>query len=542
MVKFERIDIESYKSIIKGTLFYKKGVWHLVGHNNDAFASNGAGKSTAIEAIQQCLFNRTAKGLTIDTAANKYTGKSYNLTVYFLAIDGCKYKVNNNRVNSKLTIYKEIDGEFVDVGAKSTPTALTLIQSLIGMDFSTFIALTHVTHSTIVDMVSNFTSSNLMKIVLDFGTLAKFDKKIKDSLKKSSNETTVVSQRKSQAESSLRLLGTFHKIDTSETKRKLLALGSTRDELQDTMRYADLENSLPIQTAQEEIRDKKLRIRTLQNKLDTKVCPECDTELDIDVKDIQARIKVVQGALSDQEIVHAHNMEQHCGKQNKRRDSLDKILAEGKALEHKLSVDDYNNDMYSKAEGDINELKSIILSCEKELPELYLKQDIYQEAIQHLKSGVLHKELIQNFCAVYNVYINDLLQYVSIDSLVIKAQPKKNSIEFLVHDKRFNQDIQMAELSGGELTRVRVVLLLAIIKAIQTLTKVSVNLLVFDESLDTLDSSATEDLAKLFEYLVQSDDKFIALVSHGTQLESIDFTGTITLTKTDGISTISQEV
>ncbi len=74
------------------------------------------------------------------------------------------------------------------------------------------------------------------------------------------------------------------------------------------------------------------------------------------------------------------------------------------------------------------------------------------------------------------------------------------------------------------------------------MTNASTNLLIFDESLDTLDASASSDLASLFEYLIAHDNKFIALISHGQQLDDIEFSGRLTITKSDGISTLEKDI
>lgn len=543
-VQFERLIINDYKSIQSGELEYRAGVWHLVGNNNDSFSSNGAGKSTAIEAIQQCLFNRTSKGLTIATANNKVTGKSYNISVIF-TIGADRYLVNNSRTSMKITISKEIEGSFVDLGVRSTPAALTKIQELIGVDFNTFVAITHVTHSTIVDMVDNFTSSNLMKVILDFGLITKFDKKIKENLKESTEKSRHLAQKKEQAEASLKLVDTFKYIDTAGTKASIISYTATEVAL--TQQHKELESQWRKDTTSvgKIVLETSFRIKELKEKLDTE-CSYCGSEI---VPLSQEERRTVESSIQyETEQLELVESEDSTLRSNFNIHSQDisKDLEEARdairQLGSKLSIDEYHNSMYESNKDGVQELKEVIAECEGQLPDLYKEQDMLQEAIRLLKAGIIHKELIQNFCTVYNLYINDLLKYVSINNLVIGVTPKKNSIDFNVFDKRFNSEININELSGGELTRVRVVLLLGMIKAIQTLTKVSVNLLVFDESLDTLDSSATEDLAKLFHYLAQNDNKFIALVSHGQQLGSIDFTGTITLNKTDGVSVINQEL
>ena len=72
MTNFKYIDIENFKSIKKGHLDFDKGLWEIVGVNEDGpFASNGSGKTNYLEAIQQCIFNRTTFNRPIDDFGHK---------------------------------------------------------------------------------------------------------------------------------------------------------------------------------------------------------------------------------------------------------------------------------------------------------------------------------------------------------------------------------------------------------------------------------------------------------------------------------------
>ena len=104
---------------------------------------------------------------------------------------------------------------------------------------------------------------------------------------------------------------------------------------------------------------------------------------------------------------------------------------------------------------------------------------------------------------------------------------------------RFDDQVTINTLSGGEKTRLRVMILLALLETVETLSGISTNILIFDEALDTLDKSVKEDLKNLFAFLVNNRNKWIALVSHGSQLEDITWTGKITAEKTNGTAKIT---
>ena len=74
------------------------------------------------------------------------------------------------------------------------------------------------------------------------------------------------------------------------------------------------------------------------------------------------------------------------------------------------------------------------------------------------------------------------------------------------------KDIEILALSGGEKARVNVATLLAIRKLMQTLSSSRINLLILDETVETLDTDGKE---KLVEVLLREEHLNTFLVSHG---------------------------
>lgn len=74
------------------------------------------------------------------------------------------------------------------------------------------------------------------------------------------------------------------------------------------------------------------------------------------------------------------------------------------------------------------------------------------------------------------------------------------------------KDIEIFALSGGERARVNTATLLAIRKIMQSLSNARINLLILDETVDTLDSDGKE---KLVEVLLREEHLNTFLVSHG---------------------------
>ena len=211
-------------------------------------------------------------------------------------------------------------------------------------------------------------------------------------------------------------------------------------------------------------------------------------------------------------------------------------------IDSKILVARTKNQMFSDSKTQADALRKQKTELETKLAKLQTESDIIQASLAVLKAGDIQKDLLGTFVNVLNVHLEQFLQFVSLDYITITAESSKASVSFVIHDTRFSQKISIHTLSGGEKTRLRLVALLAMLYTIKDLADISTNLLIFDESLDTLDTSATKDLANLFSYLVEHDNKFIAMISHGAQLSEVDFTGKFTATKTNGVTTLGKEL
>lgn len=545
VVKFNRIEILYYKSIIKAELTYIDGVWLVQGQNNDAFGSNGAGKSTLLEALQQCLYNRTTKGTTLDATINRKTGKQYRITVY-LTVDNTEYKIVNDRTSLKITIYKREDNTYVDLMVKSIPASLTYIQTLIGLDFQSFVALTHITHSTVTDMTDNLANSNLIKVLLDFGILTRFEKKSKEYYKDSQQAYDKLIARKHEIESSLKLIDTFKPSNTVEMYKRLAKLNSTLQEVKTnidniTEHFKTRETALHIQ-----LQDINKDIWNNNKIIEHSICPTCGCDVieykKINVSDIKTVIDSLRAEKEKLEAKLEESLNEKSIKLHSYYEDFKTLNTEISNLTNSIHVAEYNQSVYDSNKATIKNLKQEIADITSAIPAEINKQEILSHTLDIFKKGVIQQDILREFTDIVNIHISEYLSYVSVEYLDIKTVPNKGGFTYKVFDLRYNTEITFNELSGGELTRVRLVILLSVLKTIQIMTNTSINILVFDEALDTLDKSAANDLARLFNYLVENNDQFIAMVSHGEQLAEIKFRGTITATKTDNVTVVKQEI
>jgi DNA repair exonuclease SbcCD ATPase subunit len=117
------------------------------------------------------------------------------------------------------------------------------------------------------------------------------------------------------------------------------------------------------------------------------------------------------------------------------------------------------------------------------------------------------ESLVKDLEDITNRYLVDLSDGRFQIGFKISASDKLNVV---ITDN--GRDIEISALSGGEKARVNVATLLAIRKLMQTLSSSRINLLILDETVETLDTDGKE---KLVEVLLHEEHLNTFLVSHG---------------------------
>jgi DNA repair exonuclease SbcCD ATPase subunit len=544
MIIFKTLTVNDFKSIKQAKLHYSSGVWHVVGTNNDAvFESNGSGKTTILEAIQQCLFNKTTSPTPIEDTSRKVSSgskapKGFRLEATFTK-GADEFTVINDRRIMRIDVLK--NGKNLHI--KTMPNALRYIQGLLGMDFNTFVTLTFINHDTIVDLLDNFSSSALMKVVLNFSHISSFEKEAKDEQKYLTKELHSISDQVTSLNDALEVLNQFQRVDVTQAALKKLAILDAKKKLQDDLTaIEDLEETL--RTYNMELTSLNMELTNITERLTSAICSSCGSRLEFTDEELVA-LGQSQSSLKDQIDQKGRDTEELVNTIADLRSAYttkaEATSQELDTVEQFIAVALAKNQLYDANKDKVDELSSKKNAYEQMHKTKLERLSIIQAALAITKSGEIQGELLTIFVALLNANITTFIQFVALDYISIKAESSNSNVAFSIIDNRFCQHISIHTLSGGEKTRLRLVVLLAMLKTIRELANISTNILVFDESLDTLDKSAAKDLANLFSYLVNIDEKFIALISHGAQLSDIQFTGKLLVTKTDGISSVVME-
>lgn len=141
-ILFKRITIENFLSIGEGSIeLDNRGLLLIQGVNNDdpSANSNGAGKSSTVDALCWVLYGTTARGKSGDGVVNRFEGKNCRVEITF-TLEGKTYTVTRHRKHSKgkNRLLFSCDGSDLTLGTdKLTQDA---IEKTIGCNLQVFTA------------------------------------------------------------------------------------------------------------------------------------------------------------------------------------------------------------------------------------------------------------------------------------------------------------------------------------------------------------------------------------------------------------------
>lgn len=118
----------------------KNGVNFVTGYDKDKDKSNGAGKSSFLEAIPFALYGKTARNIKQDQIVNWKNKKNCEVVLRFIINDDT-YEILRALKPNKLEIYK--NGTLLDQDAKKTDYQTMFEQDIFGIDMKMFMSLIH---------------------------------------------------------------------------------------------------------------------------------------------------------------------------------------------------------------------------------------------------------------------------------------------------------------------------------------------------------------------------------------------------------------
>ena len=556
MIEIKKITVENFYSIDRAELEFSNGIFLVYGNNKDAskgtddVVSNGSGKTTLFNALFQGLYNKNLKDVkgTVNSVNNIYTKKPYRIVIEFNVGDD-SYIVDNDRNTNKISVIK--NGE--DISVKGIANSLVLIKNIIGLDFDSFSSLVFLNSTSLDNIIDISSKENLVYQFFNIDKLKEFEKNVKNRKKAIKDEMAYLIVKKNSILTSLSALENVPEYDEEELlenksvlQEALIELGNSKE----ARGIATLEKRLQayskelteVNTEYTALASKEKTYKQLLSKFDEGVCPVCGStvsekvtsfsenleEVSKEIEEVLKAKKEIQSKIDELAYTRSIAVKKY---EDKKRN----IVSQINSVNAKLEAVRESKEKLTKIAESKDLMTRELEEIDKIVNDLSKREEFLNIVLSILKRG----EIIEEYLKTYRKLLHKNIQtYSTLSSFTIsiKTYVEKGKLKFIFEDE--NEEKTFYQLSSGERTRVSLIILLSTLKTIEQLSGVSINVLVLDELLSSLDEEGISFLKTLLSKL--SETKSVFIITHHDEIEKEYADKALYIVKENNLTTIER--
>ena len=572
MIIFEKIRWKNFLST--GNVFSEIDLTE--GRTNLIVGSNGAGKSTILDALTFSLFSRPFRKISKSMLVNSINEKDCVAEIEF-RIGKTEYKVVRGMKPSKFEIY--CNGVLWDKESSVNEQQKNFENSVLKMNYKSFTQIVVLGSSTFVPFMKLSVPQRreIIEDILDIQVFSTMNLLLKDRVKENNVEIRDVDYQidllKDKIELQKQHMLTLEKRTEEDIKRKQKQI----EEYQTTETHGTEEVLIltqQIERLNKEMKEysksseklKKLNtfLIKLTHKLNTcekdrkffedhDVCPTCSQELEKEfvatmTDDLDDKIKDI--SIGKDELLEAIEQEEQ------RLEKFTELSTEVNNINTTISqtnfqlmtirkqITDIENEIkelegtnpdkkaeYNKLETFIKDKKNF----SRQYADLKKDGDVLTTAGQLLKDNGIKTRIIKTYLPTMNKLINDFLQRMEF---YVNFTLDENFEEII--KSRYRDIFSYDSFSEGEKARIDIALLLTWRSIAKLKNSVDTNLLILDEIFDgSLDQTGTSDLGYILRNFDENTKVYV--ISHKQNLDD-KFDRTITVEKSKNYSTLGVTV
>ena len=532
--------------------------------------TNGAGKSTILDALTFVLFNKPFRKITKGQLVNSTNEKDCKVEVEF-GIGTREYKVVRGIKPAVFEIW--VDGKMLNQDSAANDQQKNLENNILKLNYKSFTQIVVLGSSAFVPFMqlNNTHRREVIEDLLDIRIFSAMNSVIKDKIRKIRDDVKVLTLKKESLHDKVDMQKEFieeienrGKENITEKKEKLTILLDESDELNLTNK--SLEDEIKTLTISQEkvvgTGDRLLKLNNLKGKITQKVstitkehkfftsntvCPTCTQDIEESfrlnrIADVQNKSEDLREGLKE--------LEETIKLEEDRERQFTQLSKEITKLTHGISK---NNTKISGFQRQIRDIESEIQRLTSQLAdrnteheklsnlreqynttfeELVEKKDdvSYKDFVYNLlKDGGVKTKIIKKYLPLINQQVNRYLQMMDFYINFKLNEEFNETIESPIHE-----DFSYASFSEGEKMRIDLALLFTWREVAAYKNSTNTNLLIMDEVFDSsLDGYGTDEFLKIIRYVIKDANIFI--ISHKEALHD-KFESVIQFEKAKGFS------
>jgi DNA repair exonuclease SbcCD ATPase subunit len=537
---------------------------------NLIIGTNGAGKSTVLDALTFSLFGKPFRKINKPQLINTVNEKDCRVEVEF-SVGKIEWRVVRGIKPAIFEIYR--NGALLDQSSAALDQQKWLEQTVLKMNYKSFTQIVILGSSTFVPFMQLPAAHRreVIEDLLDIKIFSSMNTIIKDKIRVIRDEVKTLELKKESLNDKVQMQKDF--IEELENrgkeniKDKEISIMSLTEESGLLMSDNEsLEEPLRKYIREQDqitgYADKLRKLGNLKGKISQKVstitkehkfftentvCPTCTQEIDEDfrinrISDAQSKAKELQSGYKELEVAI---------KEEEERER--QFLTLSKEISKLTNGISQNNIKISGCQRQIRTLESEIQTITNRLEnrntehekleqfrdnlqntyeDLATKKDsinYYDFTYSLLKDGGVKSKIIKKYLPLINQQVNRYLQMMDFYINFTLDEEFNETVQSPIHE-----DFSYASFSEGEKMRIDLALLFTWREVARFKNSVNTNLLIMDEVFDSsLDGFGTEEFLKIIRYVIRDANIFV--ISHKTGLED-KFESVIRFEKVKGFS------
>mgnify|MGYP001235704129 FL=1 len=539
-------------------------------NTNLIIGTNGAGKSTMLDALTFVLFNKPFRKINKPQLVNAQNERDCLVEIEF-EINTRQYLVRRGIKPNVFDIV--VNGTELHREADDRAMQRVLEDNILKVNYKSFTQIVILGSSTFVPFMQ-LTSANRREVIedlLDIRIFSLMNNILKDKIRTHKEQVKSLDLKKETLKDKMKMQQNF--IDELENRGKQNIEGNKNkitklmDEVdgyfqENTKLQEDLEN---ITKQQEEVagaRQKLSKLNTLRGKISQKVsaitkehkffmentvCPTCTQDIEESfrlnkIDDVQNKAKELKEGFDELEstIKFEQERERQFNNLSKEITNLTHGISQNNTrvsgnqrqirdLEHEIQTITENLANRNSEHEKLDEFKSNLSNTFSELSDK--KQEIvyHDFAYSLLKDDGVKTKIIRKYLPFINQQVNRYLQMMDFYINFHLDEEFKETVKSPIHE-----DFSYSSFSEGEKMRIDLALLFTWREVARVKNSVNTNLLIMDEVFDSsLDGFGTDEFLKIIRYVIKDANIFV--ISHKQDMQD-KFESVLKFDKVKGFS------